>query len=309
MKKIEDILKNKREKLNLSIDEVSRDTKIKKQYIEALENGDFEKLPSISVAKGFLKIYSKYLGLNSDEIIAILRRESKVQENHMIKNLQKRVKIPYVLYSKYTLTVILISFILIVLGIYVYHEYMIYKTPPTLNISYPKNGYTKFYKNKIDIKGTTTPGDNIKIQGYKISNVSLNGSFSASIGLIQGINKIEITSTNILGITNKKTILIDYINKIMQKNKAKDTFYISIKDNISPTYINAETYNKTIFNHILNVGKTIKLKGIYNIILNVGNIQNITISSNGKTIPISGIGFSILLIKFENGKITISKNS
>ena len=309
MKRLQDLLKHTREKLNLSIEDVVRDTKIKKSYVEALERGEFEKLPSISTTKGFLKIYANYLGLNSEEVIAILRRESKEEEKHMIKNLQKRVKIPHVLYNKYTLSIILISFIVVILSVYAYHEYVVYKTPPTLNVYFPKNEFIKYYQNKIKITGATNPGNKVKIEGYTISNVSLNGNFSATIGLLEGTNKIQISSTNILGIINKKTIYIDYINKITQINKTKNTFYIMAKDKNSPTYINATTEGKTIFNHILGTGKTIKLKGIYNIILNIGNIQNIALFYSGKPITISGSGFSILVVKFKNNNITISKSN
>ncbi|MCL4392929.1 hypothetical protein M1145_02215 [Patescibacteria group bacterium] len=218
------------------------------------------------------------------------------------------MKIPIVLYNKYTLAIILITFMVIVLSVYAYHEYVIYKTPPLLNITYPKTEYTKYYKNKINISGKTNPGDKVTIEGYKISNVSLNGKFNTTIGLLEGINKIQITSTNILGITNKQTLLIYYTNKITKLNKKKNTFYITIKDNNSPTYIDASIGSKTIYNHILDTGKTVTLKGIYEIILNVGNLQNIEILYNKKIVPVSGNGFSILVIKFENNNITISKS-
>ena len=44
--------------------EVQERTKISIEYIKALENNDFKKLPSLVYIRGFLKIYLQYLGLN-----------------------------------------------------------------------------------------------------------------------------------------------------------------------------------------------------------------------------------------------------
>ncbi|MCX6128649.1 MAG: helix-turn-helix domain-containing protein [Proteobacteria bacterium] len=43
--------------------EVQERTKISIEYIKALENNDFKKLPSLVYVRGFLKIYLQYLGL------------------------------------------------------------------------------------------------------------------------------------------------------------------------------------------------------------------------------------------------------
>jgi cytoskeleton protein RodZ len=53
----------------VTLDEVARITRITKAYLIALEEDAFEKLPSEAYARGFLRIYSNFLGIPNDEIL------------------------------------------------------------------------------------------------------------------------------------------------------------------------------------------------------------------------------------------------
>ncbi|MDR1997229.1 MAG: helix-turn-helix domain-containing protein [Candidatus Margulisbacteria bacterium] len=52
----------------LSLEEIAEQSKIKKTFLEFMENDDFAKMPNLITAKGFLKVYANLLGLNSEEI-------------------------------------------------------------------------------------------------------------------------------------------------------------------------------------------------------------------------------------------------
>ncbi|MBJ6723211.1 helix-turn-helix domain-containing protein [Geomesophilobacter sediminis] len=64
------LLKNAREAKGVQLEEASRVTKIGKNYLSAIEEGAFEKLPNPAYLKGFLRLYATYLGLSGDDIIA-----------------------------------------------------------------------------------------------------------------------------------------------------------------------------------------------------------------------------------------------
>jgi transcriptional regulator with XRE-family HTH domain len=55
----------------ITLEDVERDTHVSKRYLEALENEDFTIFPAPVYARGFLRTYSRYLGLNPDELIRI----------------------------------------------------------------------------------------------------------------------------------------------------------------------------------------------------------------------------------------------
>ena len=61
-------LKRIREEKNLSLDEVSRATKIKKEFLIAIEEERFDSLPGPVFARGFVRAYADYLGADGREL-------------------------------------------------------------------------------------------------------------------------------------------------------------------------------------------------------------------------------------------------
>jgi curved DNA-binding protein CbpA len=57
--------------------EIQERTKIAIEYIKALENNDFPKLPSLVYVRGFLKIYLQYLGLQEQEAKPLIEAYSE----------------------------------------------------------------------------------------------------------------------------------------------------------------------------------------------------------------------------------------
>jgi cytoskeletal protein RodZ len=56
----------------LSLEEAARATHIRPHYLQAMEAGDFESLPSIVQAKGFLRAYAGFLGLEAESLLPSL---------------------------------------------------------------------------------------------------------------------------------------------------------------------------------------------------------------------------------------------
>jgi cytoskeletal protein RodZ len=64
------LLRQAREAKELSLEDVEAKTRIRQRYLSALESGDWDDLPSPVAARGFLRTYATFLGLDSDEIAA-----------------------------------------------------------------------------------------------------------------------------------------------------------------------------------------------------------------------------------------------
>jgi len=69
-------LKKARQVRNLTIEQVTQATHIRAYAIDALEDDNFDALPSPVQARGFLRLYADYLGLSVDELITNQRGES-----------------------------------------------------------------------------------------------------------------------------------------------------------------------------------------------------------------------------------------
>ena len=55
----------------ITLEDVERDTRVSKRYLAALEDEDFSIFPAPVYARGFLRTYSRYLGLNPEELLRI----------------------------------------------------------------------------------------------------------------------------------------------------------------------------------------------------------------------------------------------
>jgi len=76
-------LLQKRESLSLNLNEAERNTHIKIQYLEALEQGAMEKLPSTVQTRGMLSNYASFLDIDLDSIL--LRYADALQSLHREK--------------------------------------------------------------------------------------------------------------------------------------------------------------------------------------------------------------------------------
>jgi cytoskeletal protein RodZ len=62
-------LRQARQGRNLSLEQAANETYIRLHYLEALERGDFNQLPSKAQARGFLRAYANYLGISPDSLL------------------------------------------------------------------------------------------------------------------------------------------------------------------------------------------------------------------------------------------------
>jgi cytoskeleton protein RodZ len=92
MKKIGDILRERREEKKLTLGQVQAQTHISSKYVLGLENGIMSEFPGEVYYLGFLRRYAKFLGLDDDDLIQVFRRETLNQqvENQSYASSQKK---------------------------------------------------------------------------------------------------------------------------------------------------------------------------------------------------------------------------
>ena len=73
------LLEHKRKERGLSLEEVEQATKIRKRYLTGLEREDYAVLPDAVYARGFLKTYANYLGLDGEALSQRLKNSTKTQ--------------------------------------------------------------------------------------------------------------------------------------------------------------------------------------------------------------------------------------
>jgi cytoskeleton protein RodZ len=70
------VLSEARAAKRATLAEVETGTRIRQKYLEALETGSFAELPRGPVARGFLRTYAEYLGLDPEEVLRQYSEES-----------------------------------------------------------------------------------------------------------------------------------------------------------------------------------------------------------------------------------------
>jgi cytoskeleton protein RodZ len=73
------LLEHKRKEQGLSLEEVEQATKIRKRYLTGIEHDDYAVLPDAVYARGFLKTYANYLGLDGEAFARELKSTRKPQ--------------------------------------------------------------------------------------------------------------------------------------------------------------------------------------------------------------------------------------
>lgn len=204
MRKVSDIIRQAREEKGIALSEVERATKIKKIYLQEIENGDFEKLPSESYALGFVKNYAKFLELPQNTIVPLFRREYDAKRHvSIIPEFRKKQHT----YSKKTIFsgrgLIIIVVAAIIVG-YIFFQYSSLIFAPTVDVETPKNG-TTISGNVVEVKGKTDPYATLTINGDEVY-VALDGTFKKSVYQFSGDNKIKIIVKNRFGKQSEKVV-------------------------------------------------------------------------------------------------------
>ncbi len=74
-----EMLRQARERKQLSIEDIAKDTRIPQRHLSSIETGDFDALPGRTYAIGFAKSYARAVGLSDATIGSRLREEMEEQ--------------------------------------------------------------------------------------------------------------------------------------------------------------------------------------------------------------------------------------
>ncbi|MDH5174120.1 MAG: DUF4115 domain-containing protein, partial [Elusimicrobiota bacterium] len=79
-------LQEARRRKEISLQRVSEETKITKEYLEALEKEEYDVFPAKVYVISFIRSYARYLGLDAEALIHIYKREHSGRKDKMDLN-------------------------------------------------------------------------------------------------------------------------------------------------------------------------------------------------------------------------------
>ncbi|MCL4387098.1 helix-turn-helix domain-containing protein, partial [Patescibacteria group bacterium] len=204
-------LYEERIKRKLTLEEVSKATKIREIFLSAIEKGEYGKLPSSAYAQGFVRNYAEFLGLPKREILALFRREFDTQKAFKVLpdgfSSKNEFSINRIKFQEISFSLILLLF-----GIFAYitFQYRYAIINPPLEVYFPKEN-SKLSSKEVAVFGKTDPGASLYVNNNPVS-LDNEGVFKKNIELFPGKKTIIIRAVNSLGKETKIERHIDIVS-------------------------------------------------------------------------------------------------
>ena len=184
----EKLLQARRTK-NLKLEQVSQKINIRPEYLLALEEERFDKLPAGLYGKNFIKEYASFLGLNTKEILEdwderVLNASPDDPFSRKVITRNKFIIFPKLIRNLLFILAIIICFLYLIF----YFKKIV--LPPKLIITQPMSNLALNGTN-ITISGDTEIEAEVKINGEIVLN-NHAGHFSQTVNLKRGLNNIII---------------------------------------------------------------------------------------------------------------------
>lgn len=194
MNKIGDILKDTRVKKDISLNKLSGLTKIKPEFLQRIENNDWENLPEYPVVSGFVKNIATYLDLPVDNTIAILRRDYIPKK--LTINPKPDLDTKFVWSPKVTFFSAIVLLVIMVIG-YLSFEYLKFIKPPSLTVEAPSENQV-IVSSKVKVKGKTTTDVLLTANNQPII-LDPDGLFDSEIDVVKGTESITFVAISRTG--------------------------------------------------------------------------------------------------------------
>jgi cytoskeletal protein RodZ len=184
---IGELFKQARSDRRLSLAKLEDQTKIKKDFIMAIEAHDWSSLPDFPVVVGFVKSISQRLNINPGKAVALLRRDYPPKKLPI--NPKPDVSEGFRWSPRLTF-IVGVGIVLTVVFAYLGIQYIKFVSPPSLEVKRPTDGETVTQR-KVFILGKTDQDATVKANNQPIL-VDDSGQFSGEIDIFEGTTEIVI---------------------------------------------------------------------------------------------------------------------
>ena len=199
MKSIGPTLREARVKRGVTRREISGQTKIKEQFVWAIENEKWGRLPEYPVVLGFVSNLAKTLGFDEERMIALLRRDYPPKK--LFVNPKPEIKEKFVWGPR--LTFLLGSIlVLIMIGSYLGYQYFQFVALPKVLITAPKES-EKVAEGLVKVNGKTDPDVSVSVNNQP-ALVNDSGEFVTEIIVDKNVSEIVVIAKTRAG---RETVL------------------------------------------------------------------------------------------------------
>jgi transcriptional regulator with XRE-family HTH domain len=290
-------LKKIRSERRIGLTDIARFTKIQLKYLEDIEEGNYEKLPSDVYVKGFLKSYAKFLGVNENSLIRLYQKERGIKRN-LSKNGNNCIKQPEFLNISPWIVgpkaIVFLSLAVLVLAgfFYIYKEAGSFANDPKLIILAPEANATTT-DDFITVEGRVEKDAKLFINDQPVI-INDEGGFKENMTLQEGANFIQVRCLNRFGKEAEKTLTV---HSNLQKELSEESAAVNenvIAENLGqkmelevsaksqPISLNIEADGHLIFSGEIKVGEIKKFQAEKSLTLDSNKGNETLIKFNGE---------------------------
>jgi transcriptional regulator with XRE-family HTH domain len=201
-----ELLKTTRLKKNLRLEDIEKATKIRLKFLRALEEGELHIFQSTPYARGFLKNYSDFLGLDVKIVMALFRRETAAQQAEILPQGMAQSEGNWFRITPTRAFILVTLLVVCAIGYYLFSEYRGFLGAPRLNIEKPLEG-AMVKEGEIEVAGKTDIDSTIIINTQPVS-LSETGEFSKTMRVFKGEATVLISAKNRRG---RETVITRHI--------------------------------------------------------------------------------------------------
>lgn len=211
-KTIGEILRDERESHRLPITELAKKTRIRVEYLQALEENNFSALPAATFVKGFIRSYARVFDFDAQPLIALLRRDFKESARGTLipREFLKPVITRKKMVNSVTGAVLTLSVIFATLISYVVFQWYSLQKPPYLELSQPAE--QERVAPQTEVHGETVPEAVVTVNGQPVA-LQPDGSFRTEVSFLgQGPAAITVQATDRRGKTQtvQRTVIVAF---------------------------------------------------------------------------------------------------
>lgn len=186
-----EVLREARLNRNASVGEAARNTGIRPEYLTALEDNAFERLPAGVYGRRFIEEYARFLGLRpralGEQYEAQNRPESRGSDTLFgTKRIRTRDLILLPRWVRAAILVLIITGSLLYLGIRIQHSI----APPPLTVSWPPETFVT-ERTRVTVQGETIPETTVFVNGQPVVTDDA-GRFSRDVTMVAGVNTVTV---------------------------------------------------------------------------------------------------------------------
>jgi cytoskeletal protein RodZ len=212
-------LRAQRERKSITLEQAAADTRIREKFLKALEEGDYPSLPGAVYTRGFLRNYSDYLDLETDELVILYQQErggaapEPAPKRSNFKAYRPVVHQSLIFRPVILVPVIVIAFVGLFVG-YLYYQFSTFAVKPRLEITEPATDII-VTNSSLLLRGITVPEGRLTVSiipGPDIIDLKPDpdGHFSVTVTLKPGANHIEAEILDASGKTNRVSRTVQY---------------------------------------------------------------------------------------------------